>query len=200
MADHIGYSQVSDRFGFRAVGNFRCARKSEAIMLAAVAVVYTLVLVAIIWNAVLVLSTDYSEKVLIYASSTVNGIVLFVSVLAMIPFATIAAIIAVRAITKGVVYSYTANDEMMLITDPKGEKTSFYYCDMESVTYEKLTLFAVRERGFDVYVKTKYRTFRYQYIYSKNKLLRGENDTPFFILEEKAGLRNRRYNDRMGGE
>lgn len=200
MPNPEGYSQISDRFGFRAVGNFRCTRKSEAVMLAAVAVVYVVALVIIIWNAVLVLSTDYSEKVLIYASSTVNGIVMFVSVFAMIPIITIIAVIAVRIITRGVEYSYTANDEMLIITDPKGKKTSFYYCDMESVTYEKLTLFLERQRGFDVYVKTKYRTFRYQYIYSKNKLLRGEKDTPFFILEEKAGLRERRYSDRMGCE
>lgn len=198
MSNPVGYSQLSDRFGFRAVGNFRCARKSEALWLSVVAVVYTLALVIIIWNAVLVLSTDYSEKVLIYASSTANGIFMFVSVFAMIPLVTFAAIIVVRIITKGVVYSYTANDEMLIITDPKGEKTSFYYSDMESVTYEKLTLFAVRECGFDVYVKTKYRTHNYQYICSKNKLLRGEKDTPFFILEERAGLKKRRYIDDMG--
>lgn len=198
MSNPVDYSQLSDRFDFRAVGNFRCARKSEALWLSVVAVVYTLALVIIIWNAVLVLSTDYSEKVLIYASSTVNGIVMFVSVFAMIPIITVIVAIAVKMITSGVEYSYTANDEMLIITDPKGEKTSFYYSDMESVTYEKLTLFSERQRGFDVYVKTKYRTFRYQYIYSKNKLLRGEKDTPFFILEERAGLKKRRYIDDMG--
>lgn len=197
MANPVGYSQVSDRFGFRAVGEFRCARRGEALMLAAVAAVYTLVLVALIWNAALVLGGGYGEKMLVYADSTANGIVMVVSFVGILPLVTLAAAIAVKIITKGSVYSYNANEEMLIITDTKGEKTSFYYCDVESVTYEKLTLF-VGQRGFDVYIKTKYRKFRYQYIYSKNKLLRGEKDTPFFILEEKAGLREGRYTDHMG--
>lgn len=200
MANPVGYTQVSDRFGFRAVGEFRCTRKSETLLLAITAIIYALGVCGIVYNALITCFGGLGGPLLFDYSSTGNGIVMIVSFVVLLPLLTLAALIAIKIITKGAVYSYSANDEMLIITDPKGKKTSFYYCDIESVTYEKLTLFAVRQRGFDVFIQTKYRKFRYQYIHSRNKLLRGEKDTPFFILEERAGLRTRRFTDFMGGD
>ncbi len=203
MSEHIGYSRVSDRYGFRALGTFKCPRKGEGLMLAVVAAIYTLCLCVTVLNMIEVLSRDNSMPIFEYDktiddfSPTIDLLCVIISVLIMFVF-TVVAIVAVVIIIGGREFRYTADDEKMTVTDPKGEKTVFYYCDIESVTYERLTLFAQRQRGFDVFITTKYRTFNYQYIYGKNKLLREEKHTPFFILEERAGLKTRRYTDEMG--
>ncbi len=203
MTEYNGYSQLSDRFGFRALGTFRCVRQRESFLFVIVAVIYILCLCIVVWNAVIVLSSDlsvpifdYDKKMSDYAP-TLNLLCVILSVIIMM-LLTVAAWIAVKIITNGSVYSYTANEEVFIITDPKGEKTRFYYSDIESVTYSELTTLFARQRGFDVTVHTKYRSYYYQYIYSKNKLLKEEKDTPFFILEERAGLKTRRYTDEMG--
>ena len=203
MSEHIGFSRVSDRFGFRATGTFKCPRKGEGLMLAAVAAIYTLCLCITVLNMIEVLSRDNSMPIFAYDrtvedfSPTVDLLCVIASVFIMLVL-TAASIAAVIVIIGGVVYNYTADDEKMTVTDPKGEKTVFYYCDTESVTYERLTLFSARQRGFDVYIKTKYRTYNYQIIFGRNKLFRQEKHTPFFILEERAGLKTRRYTDEMG--
>ena len=203
MSEHIGYAQVDDRYGFCAKGTFRCPRKKEPLMLAIVAAVYTACLLITIINAVIVLTSDLSMPIFEYDKTiedfapTIDLLVVILSVLIMV-LLTVGVVIAVIIITGGREYTYFADEIKMVISDPDGVKTVFEYKDILSVTYEKLTLFKRRERGFDVYIETKYRTHNYQYIYSENKLLREEKDTPFFILEERAGLKTRRYGDDMG--
>ncbi|MBE6889272.1 MAG: hypothetical protein E7485_04580 [Ruminococcaceae bacterium] len=203
MSEHIGYARVDDRYGFCAKGTFRCPRKKEPLMLAIAAAVYTACLLITIVNAVIVLTSDLSMPIFEYDKTiddfvpTIDLFGVIVSVL-LVVILTAAVILSVIIITNGKEYTYFADEIKMVITDPDGEKTVFEYKDMVSVTYEKLTLFKRRQRGFDVYIETKYRTHNYQYIYSENKLLRSEKDTPFFILEERAGLKKRRYNDDMG--
>lgn len=203
MADHVGYAKVDDRYGFCAKGTFRCPKKKEPLMLAIVAAVYTACLLITIINAVFVLTSDLSMPIFEYDKKiedfapTIDLLVVILSVL-LVVLLTVAVVIAVIVITSGREYTYFADEIKMVISDPDGVKTVFEYKDIISVTYEKLTLFKRRERGFDVYIETKYRTHNYQYIFSKNKLLREEKDTPFFILEEKAGLKTRRYIDDMG--
>lgn len=203
MSEHIGYSQVEDRYGFCAKGTFRCPKKKEGTMLNIVALVYILWLVIVVVNAVIVLSGDLYVPIFEYDKTiddykpTLDIICVIISVLILF-ILTYAAVFAVILITNGSEYSYFADEVKMVITDPEGAKTVIEYKDVISVTYDRLTLFSRRERGFDVHIETKYRTHRYQYIYSKNKLLRQEKDTPFFILEEAAGLKKRRYTDEMG--
>lgn len=203
MTEQIGYSNVSDRFGFRALGTFRCRRSSETLMLAVMAAVYTLCLCVTIVNMVNVLNSDNSVPIFEYDKTmadyapTLNIVCVIISVIVML-LLTIGVFVAAVIITGGEEYSYTANDEKMTITDPKGKKLEFYYSDIKSVKYEKLTLFSQRQRGFDVFIDNGCHVFQYQYIYGKNKLLREEKHTPFFILEERAGLRTRRYTDEMG--
>ncbi len=203
MTEHAGYSQVDDRYGRLAKGTFRCPKKKETFMLTVVAVVYTLWLVIVVVNAVIVLSGDLSVPIFEYDKTiedykpTLDLICVIISVLLLV-ILTCAAVLAVILITNGSEYTYFADEVKMVITDPEGAKTVIEYKDVICVTYERLTLFSRRERGFDVYIETKYRTHNYQYIYSKNKLFRQEKDTPFFILEEAAGLKKRRYTDEMG--
>ena len=203
MGDIIGYSKVSDRYGFRALGSFRCRRSSETLMLTIAAVIYVLCFIVTIINMIDVLTDDNSVPILEYDATmadytpTLNILCVITSVAIMFVL-TVGVLIAVAVIINGEEYRYTANEEKMTITDPKGKKTEFYYTDIKKVTYEKLTLFLDRQRGFDVYIDNGCHVFRYQYIYGKNKLLREEKHTPFFILEEQAGLRTRRYTDEMG--
>lgn len=203
MADHVGYAKVDDRYGFYAKGNFRCPKKKEPLMLAIVAAVYTACLLITAINAAIVLTSDLSMPIFEYDRKiedflpTIDLLCVILSVL-LVVLLTVAVVIAVIIITGGREYTYFADEVKMVITDPEGVKAVLEYKDIISVTYEKLTLFKRRERGFDVYIETKYRTHNYQYIFSKNKLLREEKDTPFFILEEKAGLKTRRYIDDMG--
>ncbi len=203
MADHVGYAKVDNRYGFYAKGNFRCPKKKEPLMLAIVAAVYTACLLITVINAAIVLTSDLSMPIFEYDKTiddfvpTIDLLCVILSVL-LVVLLTVAVVIAVIIITGGREYTYFADEVKMVITDPDGVKAVLEYKDIISVTYEKLTLFKRRERGFDVYIETKYRTHNYQYIFSKNKLLREEKDTPFFILEEKAGLKTRRYIDDMG--
>ena len=203
MADHVGYAKVDDRYGFYAKGNFRCPKKKEPLMLAIVAAVYTACLLVTVINAAIVLTSDLNMPIFQYDKTiddfvpAIDLLCVIVSVMIVV-LLTVAVVIAVIVITGGREYTYFADEIKMVITDPEGAKTVIEYKDIISVTYEKLTLFKRRERGFDVYIETKYRTLNYQYIFSKNKLLRKEKDTPFFILEERAGLRKRRYTDELG--
>ncbi len=203
MFDHIGYARVADRYGFCAKGTFRCPKKKEPLMLAIVAAVYTACLLIVVINAVIVLTSDLSMPIFEYDKTiedfapSIDLLCVIVSVLIVV-LLTVAVVLAVIIITSGREYTYFADEVKMVISDPDGGKTIFEYKDIISVTYEKLTLFKRRERGFDVYIETRYRTHNYQYIYSNNKLLREEKDTPFFILEERAGLKMRRYGDDMG--
>lgn len=203
MTEHAGYSQVDDRYGFCAKGTFRCPKKKEAMMLNIVALVYILWFVLVVVNAVIVFTSDLSVPIFEYDKTiedfapTRDLICVIISVLLLVVL-TYGAVFAVILITGGREYTYFADEVKMVITDPDGVKTVFEYKDVVFVRYEKLTLFARRERGFDVYIETKYRTHNYQYIFSKNKLLRQEKDTPFFILDEHAGLKTRRYTDDMG--
>ncbi len=203
MSEHIGYSQVEDRFGFYEKGTFRCPRKNEPLLLAIVAAIYAVYLCVVVINGVIVLTGDLSVPIYEYDRTiddyvpTLNLLCVIISVLILVIF-TIIAVFAMIVITSGNTYTFFADETKMIITDPKGEKTELRYSDIISITYEKLTLFTRRQRGFDVYIETKYRTLNYQYIYSKNKLLQQEKDSPFFILEEHAGLKKRRYSDDMG--
>lgn len=203
MTEHAGYSHIDDRFGFCAKGTFRCPKKKEPLMLAVVAMVYTAWLVIVVVNAVIVLSRDNTMPIfdpyrtLEDFLPTVDLVIVIITVLLLV-LLTVAVVIAVIIITSGREYTYFADEIKMVITDPDGAKTVFEYKDIVSVRYEKLTLFTRRDRGYDVYIETRYRTHNYQYIYSKNKLLRQEKNTPFFILEERAGLKKRRYTDEMG--
>lgn len=203
MTEHAGYSQIEDRYGFCAKGTFRCPKKREPLMLAIVAIVYTAWLAIVVVNAVIVLSRDNTMPIFDYDRTledflpTVDLVIVIITVLLLV-LLTVAVMIAVPIITGGREYTYFADEIKMVITDPDGAKTVFEYKDIVSVTYERLTLFTRRERGYDVYIETKYRTHNYQYIFSKNKLLRQEKDTPFFILEERAGLKKRRYSDELG--
>ncbi len=203
MSEHIGYSRVEDRYGFCTKGAFRCPKKKEFAMLNIVAAVYILWLVIVVVNAVIVLSGDLSVPIFEYDKTiedyapTRDLICVIISVLLLVVL-TYGAVFAVLLITNGSEYSYFADEVKMVITDPEGAKTVIEYKDVICVIYERLTLFARRERGYDVHIETKYRTHHYQYIFSKNKLFRQEKDTPFFILEEAAGLKKRRYTDEMG--
>lgn len=203
MNADLGYTVMSDRFGFRALGSFRCRRKNETMILAVTAALYTLCAVITIVNAVMVLSGDLSMPIFDYDKTvddfapTLDLLCVITSVIILLIFSAVAVAVVIIVIG-GEEYSFKANELKMLITAPDGSVTELPYCDIVEVSYEPLTLFSNRPRGFDVYISTKYRTIRYQYIYSKNKLLREEKHTPFFILEEQAGLKTRRYTDEMG--
>ncbi len=204
MNEHIGYSHVEDRYGLCTRGTFRCPKKNEPLMLAITAAIYTACLLIVVVNAVIVLTGDISMPIFEYDkeisdfTATIDLLCIILSLLILV-ILTVVTIFVVIVITNGAEYKYSADEVKMVITHPDGVKTDLRYSDIISVTYERLTLFTRRERGYDVYIETKYRTHNYQYIFTKNKLLREEKDTPFFILEEQAGLKKRRYTDDMGG-
>lgn len=64
-----------------------------------------------------------------------------------------------------------------------------YYCDVLSVRYEPMYfLFDKRVRGYEVTVVTKYRSIVFKYVFGNNKVFNQAKDTPFRIIEERAGL------------
>ena len=88
----------------------------------------------------------------------------------------------------GVVYHYEADQKEFTVISPKGQRTIIYYADVVSVDYKPIT-FLKKERGDKVTITTKYLQHKYNYVFSANKLVRYPDGSPFFIIEERAGLR-----------
>ena len=174
MARRFGSSE--DRFGFKAKGTFRCAYKRE-LSLCVIALVITALLIALSS----VVSRHIQENnwfpfaeifmfALLGAASVMIGIGLL------------------RMVLIGRLLSYEADEKEFAITEKNGSKTVIYFCDVTGVDYKPVKLLW-RVRGYKAQIHTKYRTIEYKYVFSRNKVVRSPEGSPFIIIEERAGLR-----------
>lgn len=169
--------KCEDRFGYRSRGEFRCTRKSETLLLGLLAGGYALLVALTIMCALV-------------CASLLDVVVIVAMIVGVIPLFTIIGVVLLRVIIYGNGYTYNADSEKMMITDHKGYSNVFYYKDVMYVTYEPLTLFT-GVRGYHVRITDKKnRCVKYNYIFSKNKLLRTPEGSPFFIIEERAGTKS----------
>lgn len=86
----------------------------------------------------------------------------------------------------GAKYNYEA-DESSFTLKRKDKSYEFFYKDVVSVDYKQWKIPLVYTRLY-VKITTKYRTTRFTYIYPNVILDKVPKNTPFHIIEERAGL------------
>ncbi|MDE7192862.1 MAG: hypothetical protein K2O14_02725 [Oscillospiraceae bacterium] len=161
-----------ERFGFHARGSINLRNKKEPILVAAVvAVTVALWVVA------------YIYVVLPQASP-----LLALAALAMVSVAFFCVGGgAVRVVLAGEKFLYEADEKEFRIYKEKGGNKvlveTFYFIDVVGVKYQKMVPF----RGFLVTVSTKYRKYKYQYLFRGAKSTRNAENCPFNILEQRKG-------------
>lgn len=168
------YHKCEDRFAYGSKGQFMCRRAKETYMITILASVYAALVGLFLVGMILMDSWLDVAAVLVFP----------------IPLAiiTLLAVLLLFWIVGGEKYSYEADGQRMKITAPDGSSQVFYYNEVQYVLYQPLELFAA-ERGYEVIIKLKDgHSYTYDYIYSKRKHLRTKEDTPFFIIEERAGI------------
>ncbi len=163
-------NSYEERFGFSAKGSFNCRNKKEPILIAVV-VAATLAL----W---------FVAYLNIVAPQ-------FVPLLRLLAFVLVTAVCfcigggAVRVVMAGNRFFYEADEkEFRIYRERGGNKIlieTFYYVDVVGVEYRKMVPF----RGYLVIVSTKYRQYKYQYLFRGVKSTRDEEHCPFSILEQR---------------
>ena len=97
---------------------------------------------------------------------------------------------AVRVVMTGEKFLYEADEkEFRIYRERGGNKVlveTFYFVDVVGVKYQKMVPF----RGYLVTVSTKYRQYKYQYLFRGVKSTRDEEHCPFQILEQRKGADN----------
>lgn len=181
-------SPRDERFGFAAQGSFRVRFGNEQAMLILLAV-----LVPVGFVASYMLTIGYTM-----ANYPYNKAVMQVPFYSIV-FLVLAVIwgllckLAYNVITMGKEYYYKADEKgfVVQLENAHGERYTdalFLYENVSLVSYRPLYLLK-RHRGFHVMITNKGRKYTYDYIFPKTKLYRSTESSPFFIIEEMAGLR-----------
>lgn len=173
-----------ERFGFQAQGKFTCATGISNIMLIVLAVAWIL--------GVVLLVTDNPVIVPIFGrwldiSASTGRLLATVALLAVW---TALAAGGATVLLHGSDYYYEADDEVFLIyralSGGRRElMETFYYHDVLEVSYYN----SMFHMGYLVEVRTTYRTVKYRLVFTKMMTDRSTEGTPFYILEQRSGLR-----------
>lgn len=170
----IGNS-YEDRFGFHAKGSFNCKYKSEPFLLAVVIAATA----AMWWVAFLrIVSPQMSPMIYAMALALISAVFFLIGVG------------AVRVVLAGGKFFYEADDKEFRIYKERGGNKilaeTFYFIDVTEVSFQKMKPF----RGFLVTVSTKYREYKYRYLFRGGKSTRNAEHCPFYILEQRKGEGN----------
>lgn len=164
---------VEERFGFRAKGEYRCKGWFELPLT-------VLALVILLPGALGIFNFLYYRTM----GGGFAAIPLLIAVWGMLCWWL------VRIAHSGVTYRYEADDKEFRIYEPKNHTEILYYNDVTGVKYDPLYYLNGKIRGYKVTISTKYRALSYNYIFNGHKLFTNPEGTPFFIIEERAGLVN----------
>lgn len=173
-----------ERFGFREQGKFTCASGISNPMLIALSAVWAF--------GITFLVTDNPAAVSVFgrwmdpAASTAR----LLSVVTLGAVWTFFAAWGAVILLHGADYYYEADDEVFVIyrAQAKGRREivdTFYYRDVLEVSYYE-SLFHM---GYLVEIRTPYRTSKYRLVFTKMMTDRSTEGTPFYTLEQRAGLR-----------
>ncbi len=169
-------SNLDERFGFETSGSFHCPYSAEKFYLVLLAVIAVGGCVGI--DLALIASFPPDPEVFFFlALALLTGF----SIWLLICF------IALRLIIKGSEYYYKADESKLTIFH--GPQTmDFFYMNIMNVRYEPLMFFKW-QRGFVVTVVTRKSTHTFKYIYDNLHANMVPENTPFYILEDRAELR-----------
>lgn len=173
-----------ERFGFQAQGKFTCTAGIANIMMVVLGAVWLLGIAFFVTdNPVIVAAFGrWLDPTASMGRVLVTAIILVV----WTGFAAGAAAV----ILHGMDYYYEADDERFTVyrVQPGGRREpveTFYYPDVLEVSYYE----SMFHRGFLVEIRTTYRTVKYRLVFTKLMTDHSTEGTPFFILEQRSGLR-----------
>lgn len=166
-----GRQYVEERFGFKARGEFRCKGWFE-IPLTAVGLGIALPGAFGIFN-------------FLYYNTMGGG---FAAIPLLIAVWGVFCWWIVRIAHTGVTYRYEADDKEFRIYEPGNHTEILYFTDVTAVDYNPLYYLNGKLRGYKVTIATKYRSLTYEYIFTGNRIFTTPEGSPFYIIEERAGL------------
>ena len=170
-----GEQSFEERFGFRARGEFRCRVWYEIPL----TILGLVMFVAGILAAIVVFSR-------------IPGVDIITGAMAMAVIVPVWGLVCwwfVWTGQTGAAYSYDADEKEFRITDPKKHTETLYYSDIIRVDYKPVRFINLRIRGYKVTVTTKYRILTYDFLFSGDRSGISAENTPFYILERRAGLK-----------
>lgn len=174
-------SEYDERFGFETSGSFHCQYSTETVYLVLLAVLAVGGCIAIFIFLSSVFISEYfrfdpSVSLFLALAIIVGwGLLLFI------------CLILFKLIIKGSEYYYKA-DEQKLTIFHRQQNTDFFYMNIMNVRYEPLMLLR-KQRGFTITVVTRKGTHTFKYIYGNIHAHMTPENTPFYILEVRSGLR-----------
>lgn len=165
-------SSAEDRFGFRTSGTVRVQNRFEKPVVTALALFALLGVIAVF------MFIGVPDSVGLFNLLLKSGIS-FVWV--FICFSSVSFVLMGRQ------WNYDADEKQFRLFIPNKPADIFYYEDIEEVRFTPLFLYRL-ERGYRVVISTKYREFTYSYIYTKNKVHRTPEGSPYYVIVERSGL------------
>ncbi|MDE7192861.1 MAG: hypothetical protein K2O14_02720 [Oscillospiraceae bacterium] len=173
-----------ERFGFQSQGKFTCTAGIANIMVIVLAAVWVLGIAFLVTDNPIIVAAF--GRWLDITASTGR---LLVTVIILAVWTAFAAG-AFTVIIHGMDYYYEADDEKFMIyrVQSKGRRElveTLYYHDVLEVSYYE----SMFHRGFLVEIRTTYRTVKYRLVFTKLMTDHSTEGTPFYILEQRSGLR-----------
>lgn len=169
-------SDLDERFGYETSGSFHCPYSMEKFYIGLL--VFLAIGGCVGIDLVLIASFPPDSEVLMFLS---------LALLAGFAIWLLICFIALRLIMKGSEYYYKA-DESKLTIFHGSQTQDFFYMNIMNVRYEPL-MFLKWQRGFVVTVVTRKGTHTFKYIYDNLHAHMVPENTPFYILEDRAELR-----------
>lgn len=163
---------AEDRFGFRTSGTVRIRNQLE------MPLVFVALVIALLGAVAVFSFVGVMDKVGLFNLLLKSG-VSFVWVFLCFMFAS--------WVMTGSEWNYEADEKQFRLRKPNVPEEVFYYEDIEELRFTPIFLFWI-ERGYRVIIRTKYREFTYHYIYTKNRVNRSPDGSPFYIIAERSGL------------
>lgn len=182
-SQYSSFTSVEDRFNYKRKGVFRCRYKREAMYTAIYIAVVVIVLIVVL-SAGTQADSNMASVIFTLAFDTLK-----VTSFVWFPLALIGG---TRVILSGAEYSFTADEEKMLIVCPKENiRADIYYNNVLNVEYqERLTFVRKKLKGYlvTIYCKDGIKTFDFVFPYSSGTVALTKDLTPFRIIEERAGF------------
>lgn len=179
------YSPTDERFGFTTSGSFLCAAKFDAPLMILLHILAVFVSLSIIWQ---ILTPNLNNGAFFWAITTLVVLCAWWVVITSL----------IKLSMHGVRYRYTANQTSFTVRR-KNDELVFNYSDVRSVYYYPIYYFKWM-RGYKVRIETAAFSKEYIYLLDNMRLSYPTEKTPFYILEERAGLKNREIYTRMTDE
>lgn len=195
------FSPNDERFGFSTKGSFRCAYENQRLII----IGFFIALSVLVVGAVITLIAAYNMVTTPPKIEEFDGdiwgfdraiygsyVIAVAAMICLILMTLIAFAITLTVLHAGQIHEFKANETYFEIIppDPTIPHIIIYYDDVIMV-YAEERKFLLTEHGLDVTVRTKKGNLFFRYVHTTESKLKGLSDTPFNIIQERAGLVSR---------